>query len=129
MRVNGYAWTLFLIPFFADVIILSGSKYDINFTLLVIAVSASLVGSTAYATKKNEEASLRIKNVVSIYSMGFFLSYLMYELAMYYQSMSIAGAGSAIVSYFSLEVIILIGTVIKGLPNVVLRIIESWGKK
>jgi len=129
MRVNGYAWTLFLIPFFADVIILSGSKYDVNFTLLVIAVSASLVGSTAYATKKNEEASLRIKNVVSIYSMGFFLSYLMYELAMYYQSMSIAGAGSAIVSYFSIEVIILISTVIRGLPNVILRIIESWGKK
>ncbi len=129
MNINNNVWMLFLIPIFADYMVHQDGVYNVNLTLLIISISASIVGSTAYATKKNEDATLRFKNVIAIYSTGMFLSYLTYELAIYYQSMSIAGAGSAIVSYFSIEVIILISSVIKGLPNVLLRILESWGKK
>ena len=128
MKTNGYTWVLFLIPFFAD-LMLQSTRYNVNFTLLIIAISASIVGSTAFITKKNENEIVKLKNVFAVYSTGFFLSYLMFELATHYKSMSIAGAGSALVSYFSIEVIILISSIIKGLPNVVLKIIESWGKK
>jgi len=129
MNINNNVWMLFLIPIFADYMVHQDGIYNVNLTLLVISFSASFVGSTAYATKKNEDATLRFKNVIAIYSTGMFLSYLMYQLAIYYQSMSIAGAGSAIVSYFSIEVIILISTIIKGLPSVILKIIEGWAKK
>ena len=128
MKINGYTWVLFLIPFFAD-LIFKGANYDVNFSLLIIAVSASVVGSTAFIAKKYENERAKFKNIFAIYSTGFFLSYLMFDLAAHYRSMSIAGGGSALVSYFSIEVILLVSSVIRGLPSVILRIIESWGKK
>ena len=120
-------WVLFCVPLVADVTQLYPN--DFVMSAFIIAFTASIIGSTAYATNKNQQAILKFSNVVAIYSTGFFLSYLMFEIAIHYKSLTIAGVGSALVSYFSIDVILLISTVIKGLPGVILRILEGWGQK
>lgn len=124
MKLFNNAWLLFSIPLIADLT----KTYPSNLTmsLIIVSITASFIGSTAYATSKNETARLKFRNVVAIYSTGFFLSYLMFEVARYYSSLTIAGAGSAIVSYFSIDVILMVSTIIKGLPNVILNVIRNW---
>ena len=127
MKIYENTWILFTVPALLDITI---NKFpsDFSVTLLVIAFSASIIGSLAYATNKNLEARLRFKNYIAIFTTGLFLSYIMFEVARYYHSITIAGVGSAIVSYFSIYVIIVIGIVIKALPKIILGAIKTYLK-
>ena len=122
MKIYDNAWVLFTFPAIFDLTI---NKFpsDFSVTLLVIAFSASIIGSLAYATNKNLEAKLHLKNYIAIFTTGLFLSYIMFEIGRHYQSLTITGVGSAIVSYFSIDVIIVIGIIIRGIPKIVLEAI------
>ena len=128
MRMYENTWILFTFPAIVD---LSINKFpsDFSVTLLVIAFSASVIGSLAYATNKNLETKLKFKNYLAIFTTGLFLSYIMFEVGRHYNSMTIAGVGSAIVSYFSIDVIIVIGAIIKGIPKIVLAALKSYVDK
>ncbi len=125
MKLYENTWILFTFPAIID---LSINKFpsDFSVTLLIIAFSASIIGSLAYATNKNLESKLKLKNYIAIFTTGLFLSYLMFEVGRYYKSAAIAGVGSAIVSYFSIDVIIVIGLVIRGLPKIILDTLRTW---
>lgn len=128
MKLYENTWILFTFPAIVDIGI---NKFpsDFSVTLLVIAFSASIIGSLAYATNKNLEIKLKFKNYLAIFTTGLFLSYIMFEVGRHYNSMTITGVGSAIVSYFSIDVIIVIGAIIKGIPKIILRALESYVNK
>lgn len=128
MKIYDNTWVFFTLPAIVDISI---NKFpsDFSITLLVIAFSASIIGSLAYATNKNLESKLHFKNYLAIFTTGLFLSYLMFEVGRHYQSLAITGVGSAIVSYFSIDVILVISTIIKGVPKIFLEAVKSYINK
>lgn len=128
MKLYENTWILFTLPAILDLTI-NTFPSDFSITLLVIAFSASIIGSLAYATNKNLESKLQFKNYIAIFTTGLFLSYIMFEVGRHYQSLAITGVGSAIVSYFSIDVILVIGAIIKGIPKIVFRALESYINK
>ncbi len=128
MKLYENTWVLFTLPAILDLTI-NNFPSDFSVSLLVIAFSASIIGSLAYATNKNLESKLQFKNYIAIFTTGLFLSYIMFEIGRHYQSLAITGVGSAIVSYFSIDVIIVIGAIIKGVPKIVFKALESYINK
>ena len=128
MKLYENTWILFTFPAIVDISI---NKFpsDFSVTLLVIAFSASIIGSLAYATNKNLDTKLKFKNYLAIFTTGLFLSYLMFEVGRYYNSLAITGVGSAIVSYFSIDVIIVIGAIIRGIPKIILDMLRTYINK
>ncbi len=128
MKLYENTWILFTLPAILDLTI-NAFPSEFSITLLVIAFSASIIGSLAYATNKNLESKLQFKNYIAIFTTGLFLSYIMFEIGRHYKSLAITGVGSAIVSYFSIDVIIVIGSIIKGVPKIVFKALESYINK
>ena len=127
MRLFNNIWVILALPIIAY--IAKFTPRELTPTIGVVCIVACLIGSTAYAANSHAKATLKFRNIVAIYATGIFLSFLVFELAMYYESLTIAGAGSALVSFFSIDVIVGIGTIIKGLPKIVLKVIEVYTKK
>ena len=115
MKIHNNVWILLIFPVIADLV--KFTPRELTPTIGLISMVAWFIGSTAYATNSHAKASLKFKNIIAIYSTSLFLTYLVFEMALYYESMTIAGVGSAIVSYFSIDVIVGIGAIIKGLPQ------------
>ena len=127
MKIQNNVWILLTFPIIADLV--EWTPRELTPTISIICLVAWFIRSTAYATNSYAKATLKFKNIIAIYSTGLFLSYLVFEAALYYESMTIAGAGSALVSYFSIDVIIGISAIIKALPKIALKVIESYSKK
>ena len=86
---------------------------------LMIYVSIRIIGTLAYPTNKNLDTKFKFKNYLAIFTTGLFLSYLMFEVGRYYNSLAITGVGSAIVSYFSIDVLFVIGAILRVIPKII----------
>ena len=125
MKLNNNIWVLFLFPLLADITIHSYDK-GFNTALLIITITASVIGATARAGSNNEKAHLKFRNLFAIYSLGGFFCMLSVFLGHYYNSITLGGVASGLMSFYGVEFMSVFAKIIKNIPEIAKNILKNW---
>lgn len=122
-------YMLFTFPVIFDLYyrIMQTGEFEFNPVLLMIAIIASIIGSTVQATHTSLKRKVLIKEIIAIYVTGLFIAYFAYELGNYYDNFTLTGLSSAIFSYVSIDFVVAMrDIIIKRLPKALMDAFRNF---